>query len=362
MGKSAGTVIHALTLLTSPEVAETRPVNVITGDDGFLRHEARQALLKRAANDSLQDQDFAVEQLDGRTAQLRDVTDALSERSLFGGGGRTVVVADADALIKQYREPLETYVAKPHRESTLILEAQVWPANTRLAKAVAAAGLTIQCNAPKQGRELGQFNRQLREWLRCVAMQEFDARLATSAAEALLEQLPSEPGLLYQEVARLSLLAIDGEIDVDLVRQHVGGWRTRKTWDVIDDAADGDAAMALAQLNRLFAAGEEPHALFPQFASTLRRFSTAVAILEQAERQGRRMSLRTALEQAGIPKFKLGDAERQLRQIGRDRARALAPWLLAADLGLKGHNSARDRARATVEMLIIQLARRSVSI
>lgn len=359
MSKSAGNVIHALALLVDCSSVDPMAVNVLAGDEGFLRHEARQALVRRISQAN-GDQDFAIEELDGRVARLRDVADALRERSLFGAG-RIVVVRDADAMIKLDRERLEDYVAEPRQGSTLILEPQSWPANTRLAKAVGIGGLTVQCTAPKQGRELGQFHRQLKAWLISAATREFNAPLTATAADALLELLPSEPGVLYQEVARLSLLAIQGEIDVELVRNHVGGWRTQRTWDLIDDAADGNAASALAQLDRLMAAGEEPHALLPQFAATLRRFSSAVAILEQAERHGRRIPLRSALEVAGAPKFKLADAERQLRQIGRERARDLADWLLAADLGLKGHNSAKHRARLALETIVVRLARKDPS-
>jgi hypothetical protein len=55
--------------------------------------------------------------------------------------------------------------------------------------------------------------------------------------------------------------------------------------------------------------------------------------------------------------FKLNDAERQLRQIGRARAAQLTRWLLAADLAIKSHNSADAAARIELERLIVRLAR-----
>ena len=67
-------------------------------------------------------------------------------------------------------------------------------------------------------------------------------------------------------------------------------------------------------------------------------------------------SLRAALEQSGMLPFKLSAAERQLRQIGRPRAKQLYGWLLAADLAIKGHNSTKDRARRELETLIVRLA------
>jgi DNA polymerase-3 subunit delta len=85
----------------------------------------------------------------------------------------------------------------------------------------------------------------------------------------------------------------------------------------------------------------------------------AVRLYENAGRQGQRLSLKLALTQAGIPKFKLHSAETQLRQIGRVRARQLLSWLLAADLELKGHNSTPQRSRRVIETLIVRLSRQA---
>jgi DNA polymerase III subunit delta len=173
-----------------------------------------------------------------------------------------------------------------------------------------------------------------------------------------LELVPPEIGILVQELAKLALLVGENRvIDVKLVEQNVGGWRARATWDMIDAAADGNAASALRQLDRLIASGEKPHGLFPQMASSLRRFATAVELIESAEADRRRISPRDALARAGVLPFKLSHAERQLRQIGRQRARQITSWLLAVDLAIKGHNSADDRARIELEQLIVRLGK-----
>jgi DNA polymerase-3 subunit delta len=226
---------------------------------------------------------------------------------------------------------------------------KTWPANTRLAKAVAADGLAIECKAPTE--------RQLKSWLTQRAKSAHQMRLEAAAVDALLELVPPELGILVQEVDKLALMAGETRaIDMKLVQENVGGWRARTTWDMIDAAAEGRAADALAQLDRLIAAGEKPHGLLPQIASSLRRFATAVEIVESSEQHRQRLPLREALAQAGVPPFKLSDAERQLKQIGRSRAREITRWLLAADLAIKGHNSSDDRARTELERLIVRLA------
>jgi DNA polymerase-3 subunit delta len=355
MAKSAvSDLMSALQLLMSPR--EVRPVGVavLAGGDAFLKHEARIALIRGVLGSA---GDFGAEIVDGKTAEMRDVLDALSERSLFGGDDRLVIVEDADDFVKNHREQLEAIVERPPASAMLLLEVSIWPGNTRLAKAVAAKGLTISCNVPGNGAELTAFTKLLKEWLIQVARKDHQTDLKKPAVDLLVELLPLEPGILFQEIARLAMLVTGNTIDVELVRDNVGGWRTRKTWDMIDAAADGKAAEALKQLDRLLAAGEEPHGLLPQMASTLRRFAAAARVYEHAELSRRSVSLRHALEHAGLPAFKLSSAEVQLKQIGRPRAKQLYRWLLAADLDLKGHNSPKDRARRVLETLIARLSK-----
>jgi DNA polymerase-3 subunit delta len=357
MAKSAEKLrtVTALDYLARPDKHRPTSVCAVFGDEAFLKREVLVALRRHVLGGD--DAEFSQTTFAGKEAQLREVLDALATVSLFGSGVRLVIVEDADSFVTQYRAELEDYVARPAKGGVLVLEVKTWPANTRLAKAVAAAGLTIECKTPTE--------RQLKTWLVQRAKTEYQVRLDPAAVDALLELVPPELGILAQELAKLALVAGDhGAIDVQLVRDHVGGWRARTTWDMIDAAADGRAAAALAQLGRLIASGEKPHGLLPQIASSLRRFTTAVELLEAAERHRQRLPLRNALAQAGVPPFKLNDAERQLRKIGRQRARELTRWLLAADLAIKGHNSSDERARAELERLVVRLsahAQRSAS-
>ncbi|MCI0331785.1 MAG: DNA polymerase III subunit delta [Planctomycetes bacterium] len=348
MAKKSG-VVNALEYLSQTDKHPIPAVCAIFGDDAFLKSEVLAAIRRHVLEG---DDSFSLTTFTGKEAQLREVLDALATVSLFGGGRRLVIVEEADPFVTEYRSQLEDYVAKPAKGGVLVLDVKTWPGNTRLAKAVAADGLAIECKTPAE--------RQLKSWLVERAKAEHQVRLDAAAADALLELVPPELGILVQEVAKLALMAGDGQvIDVKLVRENVGGWRARTTWDMIDAAADGRAAAALAQLDRLIAAGEKPHGLLPQMASSLRRFATAMELIEAADARRQRLPLRNALSQAGVLPFKLNDAERQLRQIGRARAKQLTRWLLAADLAIKSHNSADDAARIELERLIVRLAAES---
>jgi DNA polymerase-3 subunit delta len=358
MAKSPSAVVPSLKLLLSPDQYHPRGMCVIAGDDAFLRHEVRVTLIKAILGE--QADQLGAEHFEGRSAEWRDVLDSLRERSLFGGDQRVVVIEDADPFVKLHREQLEGLVKHLPGGAVLILEVSSFPGNTRLAKAVAQHGLTISCSVPQQGAELTEFTKLTKEWLIARARSDHDVELKKNAADLLVDLLPLEPGIMFQEVARLAMLADKKSgIDADLVRENVGGWRVRKTWDMIDAAADGNAAEALNQLDRLLAAGEDPFALLPQMASTFRRFAAAARTYEQSEQLRRRTSLYEALQQSGMPPFKIKSAESQLKQIGRPRAKQLYHWLLAADLELKGYNSAKDRARRVLETLIVRLSKQA---
>jgi DNA polymerase-3 subunit delta len=338
--------VEALEFLSHPDKHPPANVCAVFGDDAFLKGEVLSALRKRLLGTD--DGEFGLTVFSGREVQLRDVRDALSSVSLFGDGQRVVIIEDADTFVSDHRPELEDYVVRPAK-GVLVLDVKTWPSNTRLAKAVATSGLAIKCDAPS--------DRQAKSWLTQRAKSLHNVRLDAAAADALLELVPPELGILVQEIAKLALVVgPDRVINVNLVEENVGGWRTRVTWDMIDAAADGRAADALAQLDRLITSGEKPFGLLPMMASSLRRFPTAVQLIEAAEQNRQRLPARDALAQAGVIPFKLGNAERQLRQIGRQRAKQLTHWLLAADLAMKGYNSSDERARMEIERLIIRLA------
>jgi DNA polymerase-3 subunit delta len=356
-GKKAGTST-ALEFLSHPEKHPVDGLCAVFGDDDFLKREVVVAI--RRAVLTTDDAGVALTTFTGKEAQLREVLDALASVSLFGDGRRLVIVEDADPFVTNYRAELENYAARPVQGGVLVFDVKTWPANTRLAKSIAADGHTIECRSYEslKPQERRARERETKTWLSQRAKTEHQVRLDGAAFDAMLELVPPELGVLVQELDKLAPLAGDQRvIDATLVRENVGGWRTRAIWDLVDAAADGRAADALGQLDRLISAGEKPHGLLPQMASSLRRFATAMELIESAEAQRQRLPVRNALSQSGVLPFKLNDAERQLRQIGRSRAKQLTRWLLAADLAIKGHNSADGAARIELERLIVRLSK-----
>jgi len=349
--------VPAVDYLTRPDDYPPQPVCALIGPERFL---VREALVRlRSAVLGEHDAEFAQTVFDGRETHWNDVLDTLATRAMFGPGKRLVVIEHADksnetgssskprSFIEKHRQALEAYVEQPIPAGVLVLQAQSLPANTRLHKAIVASGLLIDCKPPPL--------RQLGPWLVQWARHAHGVALGVPAANLLVEMVGTDLGSLDQEVARLALLAGGrrARISIDLVRKAAGSWRTRSTWDMLDAALLGNLGTAMGQFDRLIQSGENPIGLLAQISASVRRLAAATRIVLDAERHGRRVSLRDALAQSGVPGFALTKTERQLRRLGRERGRELSRWLLETELGLKGDSPLKPRF--LIERLLILL-------
>ena len=356
--------IHAFDYLQTP--ATPAGVNVLFGDEPLLK----QLVLKQLRQAVLGEGDPPYQTFDGAVCAWRDVADELATVSLFSAGARLAVVDQADKFVAAHRSRLESYAAAAQSSAAdatgaLVLIVDAWAGNTRLYKTVDQSGLQIDCRAPqtKRGKKSVVDQPRLLRWLGRRAAAEHNAKLAEVAGELLLDLIGPELGLLDTELAKLALLAgPGGTITPEQVRDSAAGWRTKSVWELVDSAAAGDAAAALAGIDRLLSMGEAPQALFAQLAWSLRRYAAATRIYQHAERTGRRLPLSQALEQAGFRKWPRGaleQAEGQLKQLGRHRAGRLYRWLLEADVALKGTHSQADRGRLALERLLVRLSRQA---
>jgi DNA polymerase-3 subunit delta len=337
--------VHAIDYLPSPGDYPAKPVCVVFGDEPFLKRQVLARLRQSVLGGG--EADYSLSAFEGPGAALDEVLQELATKAMFGGGKRLVVVEDADEFVSRYRGQLEDYVARPKPTGVLVLLVASWPANTRLAKAVAASGLAIECTAPPAAR--------LARWVLAWAKDAHGASLEPAAAELLVEVVGSEMGLLDQELAKLAVTAQRGQkVSAELVRQVVGGWRAKTVWEMLDAVLDGNVSQALTQLDRLLLAGEAPIAILGAVSASLRRLAAATRLVLDGEAAGRRVTLRDALHQAGAGAYYLPKVERQLRRLGRHRGDQLYRWLLEADLDLKGASTLPPRT--VLERLLVRLA------
>lgn len=342
--------VESFDLIESPPAEDTLPpVVVLFGDDSFLRCWALRLLTASTDADTV----------DGETAQWRDIRDEVSTVSLFDAGERRVVIVrSGDDLVKKYRTEIEDYIAKPSTAGRLFLELQSCAANTRLYKAADKDHLLVHCGVPTSGKYKNADTTRLRKFLVSAIAPLHKCKLQVGAADLLIELIGTNVGMLDTEIAKVALYEKPGAaITEAMVRDIVGGWRASTTWQTIDAAAAGNAAEALKQLDRMMASGEQPIALLPQIAWSMRRFGLAAAAIEHAERSGNRLAVSAALKAAGFRDFELSKIEGQLRQLGRQRASRILDWLLDADLKLKGSHSTSGPDRLVLEEFVLKLAK-----
>jgi DNA polymerase III subunit delta len=339
---------HAFDLLTQPITSVPDVVGVF-GNDATLRSWVLHAI--SAEGD--------LTQLDGATAKWSDLRDDLSTASLFDfGSKRTIVIREADEFLTKHRSEVEDYVAKPGSATRFVLELETLASNTRVYKSIDKSQWLVACgNAIDTKRGVTTATR--RKFVSQFIGPRHQCKVSKEAAELLFELLGDDLGMIDTEIAKLALYRdIGGMIDEELVRDVVAGWQAKTVWQITDAIAAGNAAEAIRQLDKLFEGGERAIALLPQIAWSLRRLGLATAVVLHREREGRAWKVEDALAAAGIHRpSEIEQSAKQLKGIGRARARQLLPWLLDADLRLKGTHSAEGRDRFLLEQLVLKLAK-----
>ena len=348
-------VVSALDILAAPDAWEIgRPsLVVLHGDDPFLAGRMLLVLRDRLCPDEA-DRSWAWREFAGdEELDPRDVFDEAATVPMFASATRAAVVRQADAFVTAARERLETLASAPRGgRGLVILDVRTFPATTRLAKAVAKHGLAVSTAIPPRS--------DLATWLRGWARSQHGVTLAAATAARLLERLAGDLGQADQAVGRLAAAYPAGAtIPPEAVDDFAGSPQERTAWGMVDRAAGGDTAGALAELADLLEAGENPIALAAQIASVLRRPATAARLLALPADAGRPAGVEAALREAGVaawPKA-MAQAREALGQLGPRRARLLPAWLLELDRALKGDSSRGLRARLAIERLFCKMTR-----
>ncbi|MFM7251117.1 MAG: DNA polymerase III subunit delta [Planctomycetaceae bacterium] len=346
----------AIEILRHPDRWSPPPAAVLAlvGDEPFLAGRMLLLLRDRLVPDDA-DRSWAWREFDGdQIEDARDVFDEVATVPLFGDATRVAVVRGADPFVTRCRPALEALAAAPRgARGVVVLVVKSLPSNTRLAKALAAAGGIVDLAVPQRA--------DLAAWVRQWASSHHRLALEPATAERLLERLGRDLGQVDQVLKRVAAAraADAGAVRPEEIDDVAGSAQERSAWGMVDDAASGDAGKALAALADLLAAGESPVALLAQSATSLRRLATAARILAPPPGAARPPSFDEALKRAGVaawPKA-LAQAREALQQLGRQRALRLPQALADLDRALKGEASRGLRARLALERLVCMMAR-----
>lgn len=312
-----------------PKPKDLAPVFVIFGDDDHAKREKTLAARKHLVGSS--DPAMCLGEYDGDDAnlQLSAVLDDLATLP-FLADRRVIFVHKADNFITRFREGLEKYLERPSDCGVLVMVAKTFPANTRLYKAVDAAGGTRKCEKPRGRAAVSAWLSQ-----RVVS---HGKRIDAGAVEALLDAVGEDTGLLDAEVEKLALYAADRPmISAADVEKVTAQSRTAAIFELSDALGSGSAGRALAVVHSLFAAEKgAPYMIVGYLAKHLRRLSQARTAMESGGDD------RAIAKAAGYnwvnPAFTA-----QVRRFDKVRLRRARRKLAEADMTLKSQSDAPER-------------------
>ena len=302
---------------------EVKPIYVVHGKErrraADTVAELAQTLLAGA------DPQLALSSYEGPAAELAEVLDEL--RTLpFLAERRVVIVKEADPFISAHRERLEAYLQKPCPTGVLLLMAESFPGNTRLAKLAAKIGKVIACE-PLKPKELPAY-------VVDYARQRYNLGVARDAVSLLIDLVGDEAGLLAGELDKLAVYVSDPErprreIAVADVQALVGQNRQFNVFNVIDAMTAGDVGDALIRFNQMLAQDREAQfSAVGGFAWHVRRLYQARVLLEKRAPDKQILS---AVRVWNRPDEFL----RQVRQLNLDRIGAMLRRLAGIDLDSK---------------------------
>jgi DNA polymerase III subunit delta len=211
-----------------------KPVYALVGPDALLQLEALQEIVKQLPPDA---QRVDVE---GETAELAEVLDDLRSFALFGGG-KIVVIRDAEEFVSRFREQLEDYVAEPSGSAVLVLRLASLPSNQRIYKAISKTGQIVPCQPPKD----------LAGWTIDRGKKEHQLVVSLDAAKMLADRIGDDLGRIDGELAKLGLAHPSRKIGPEEVAGSVAFQREREMWDLTNALAAGNAAEALSRWRQL---------------------------------------------------------------------------------------------------------------
>ncbi len=332
--------MDALKFIAAKSKGKRQPVYVLSGDEDFLKRHCRKIIEAHILGDT--DPVYALTTYTGEGLDFSTVRNELDSVSFFSEV-RLVVVEPAEEFVTKFRPALEKYLPDPSAVGVLVLDVKSFPATTKLAKAL-PEDAHIVCKGPPDYR--------LALWCVDWCQTHYGKKLATPAAQMLVDLVGAEMGLLDQELQKLRDYTSDRPaIEAKDVHDLVGKSREEVVFKIMDAVGDGKPEEAIRILVELLDRGEEPMKLLGGLGFQLRKLARVARIHKQGA------TVDDALTKGGVPNFPAArDAVRkQLKHLGKDRLDKLHDWLLELNSGLKGGSELPDRLQ--LERLVVRLAR-----
>lgn len=245
------------------------PVYLAVGEDQLMREAVLKRIKTRVAE--LGDLDFNSELFDGESSYGVDIVSSCNTFP-FASEKRLVVVKNVEKLAKESQEQLISYISDPAETTVLILLATKLAKNTRLYKAVAATGSTAVIDCGERSRK------ELPSKVRDMALSK-GLVLTPRVAELLVARAGTSTVKIDTELTKLAAYVGDRkDVTVEDIERVVVATAEIKPWDLQDALAKRDIHGCVDLLERMFAAGQSPHALIALCLTRIRDLITAKAL------------------------------------------------------------------------------------
>jgi len=192
---------------------------------------------------------------------------------------RIVMIKGADDFISKNRSLLEAYMENPSETGVLVLQADSFPGNTRLAKVVKKEGVIKGFDVVKP--------KDLSTHLTQYAKTKHGLLLSRQAANVLIELSGDHAGMLENEIDKLRCYVLDSgstvkSISIDDIEAVVGHNRTFNIFNVLDAMGDGKTDLALRQFHKMLQDDKDAqYTVVAGFAWQIRRLYEARSMMEK---------------------------------------------------------------------------------
>jgi len=253
---------------------------------------------------------------------------------------RVVVVKDADGFVSENRPLLEKYFENPSRSGVLVLTVSSWQSNTKLAKKLPQVGELISVTEPKRW----ELPRKLNEY----AQDAYGKRIATDAAEFLVELVGENLAQLYGEIDKLALFSgQEKAITAKHVESLTGHNRMFNCFEAIEAAVSGKKDVAISRLRTMFSEDRSAeYTAVGALAFYFRRMFSAKAMLEKG------ISSAEIASRLRIWRGREAEFFGQLRKMSLKRIGDILGRLAEIDYGVK---TGRTRVEVAAEQLILEI-------
>jgi DNA polymerase-3 subunit delta len=299
-----------------------QPVYVVHGDEILLQQEAADQLRQAARAQGFSERELYHAD---RGADWNELLASANNLSLFGDR-KLLEIRFSGKPDAAAAAALEGYAGNPSPDTLLLLLLPKLDGTAQKAK------WFLACENAGASLQLPQIDSHtLPDWLR-LRLQQAGLAAEPEAFNLLVERVEGNLLAARQEIEKLRLLAPDGVLTLDIVRNAVGDSARYNVYDLSDAALAGDAERAARMLSGLRAEGQAESVLLWALGKDAR----TLAALREGVDAGQ--PLNALMQQNGIWQKRQALFQQALQRTSPALARHLVAGILAVDLAIKGQS------------------------